>query len=240
MLILKICEELTEDEISLGVRRVPPVWGAKMGAADYFSQIAPSLTRGEDPLTPAELGCTLAHLECYSIILEEGRSALILEDDMFLNVQTLQAVKLLDEKGLEFVHLAQSALYTFRGHAIDDNLYEIDPRKDFWGGAAYLLTPAFAQELKEFHTASIQLADAWADFFRNRAGDSPHYSPIFFHTGETSSIRSSRKMARKLSVKGLMKRRALQWLERRTKHLQDRVRGLASPIGRIPNTTDPR
>ncbi|MEH6836209.1 MULTISPECIES: glycosyltransferase family 25 protein [Falsihalocynthiibacter] len=233
MLILKICDELTDKEKSLGVRRVPPTWGAKMDAGEYFRHIAPGLTKGLDPLTPAELGCTLSHLECYSIIIRERRSALILEDDISLDDQSLKTVKHIAELGLEFTHLAQSSVFTFRGQEIDDGLYKIDPRMDFWGSAAYLVTPEFAQEVQEFHTPFVRFADAWTDFFQKRAGDSPHFSPIFFHTGETSAIQTSREMARKLSAKALLRRRALQWGNRQMSRFPDWVQGLPPPVPRI-------
>lgn len=180
MLILKITEQLTPQEEELGVVPIAPVWGAKMSAAEYFKTLAPRLNNGLCPLSPQELGCTLAHLSAYAEITRQNKPALILEDDIELDVEALRSIEALVVGEPDFLHLVEYTRFRHYGRRIEDNVWVIDTSRNLTGAAAYYISVSTASALTEFHSNMFHVADDWGAFFRSY----PMivlFSPIFMH-----------------------------------------------------------
>lgn len=213
MLILKIAETLTAEEEALGVRRIAPVWGAKLSAGEYFNLISPSQVLGLDLLAPSELGCTLSHLKAYEIVAAEGISAMIVEDDILLDKESLEKVRSFAREPLHFVHFARYEQFQFRGKQVEEYLWEVDFRKDFWGTAAYWISVQAAQRLIQFHRPATRKADDWATFFAT-GQIKPYFSPVFCHPLGTSSIEVERRRHRPMNARALLVRRLRQYIAR--------------------------
>ena len=188
--IYKISENIDDYEAQSGVIRMPPVWGRDLSASEFYNFSQSRNTNGRYLLLPAELGCSLAHINCYNEIFRGGRSAIIIESDIFFGPkEKIKIERLLSSfPEADFIHLAEYK-HNFKKIKVAEDLYIPDTSDGFWGTAAYYVSPAMAGFLLERHKKFIDLADNWQEFFVD-CPFLPLYSPVFKHYGEFSTIQN--------------------------------------------------
>jgi GR25 family glycosyltransferase involved in LPS biosynthesis len=186
----KIAENLSDYEVASNVRLSPPVWGGEITANEYYKAIVSEYNRNLTILSPAELGCTLAHINIYNEVASNSSGALILESDMLLTPGTSSK----SFNNVDFIHLADYSGQQFYGKPTTvSNLYHVNPHRNFWGTAAYFISSRTAACLLEFHKSSMRRADDWSYFFREFEIN-PYFSPIFEHDEEETTIGDQRTL----------------------------------------------
>lgn len=212
--VFKITDELTSQETALGVEAMPPVWGNKIPVDQYFQIMLERTSAGDELLSPPEVGCTLAHLNIYREIVKRRKAAIIVEQDMTVCQSDLEAIDaMLAQDPVDFLHLAEYEGWPFVGKEVRLGIYEITSLSDFWGTAAYYLSPACAESLLEFHSVYLHKADDWRHFF-DSSDIAPYHAPIFYHAGDISTIDEMREKSRPIAAKRLFRRRAREHLIR--------------------------
>ncbi|MGH1367093.1 MAG: glycosyltransferase family 25 protein [Maritimibacter sp.] len=184
----KICDALTPFEEQIGVHRIAPVWGAKMSAQDYFDHMKTRVEAARSLLLPGELGCTLAHVEAYKRIEQAAKPALILEDDIHLDAETLSKVKsvIAALNAPDFVSFSEYR-HIFQKSEILPNISVAETSDGFWGASAYYISPSMALILHARYNTILDKADNWQEVFMD-CSVIPYYSPIFTHDGAASNI----------------------------------------------------
>lgn len=207
----KISENLNTFEQSINVVRVPPIWGRDMSPQSYFEHMRPRIESGRRLLLPGELGCALSHLEIYKKVVESQHPALILEDDIKINNNNMNAVKDVIEtiQNPDYINFAQYR-HSFKKHELTKGIYVADTSSGFWGTAAYYISKNMAKYLLEQHSNHIQLADNWQEFFVH-CPYAPFYAPLFIHHGIESQIGSRAKAPQNPSLRAGIKLRILRF-----------------------------
>lgn len=196
--VFKVSERLSDDERRIGVIRISPVWGAKIDSATYFSLVRPLHQKHLDLLSPSEVGCTLAHMDVYREVVESNSIALVLESDVLINEEKLRSITELFESAprrIDFLHLCKYEEFHFIGRKLGQtSIYRINPHVNFWGTAAYVISPRLASDLISFHSKALHRADDWSRFFR-ASSFVPYFSPVFSHPSlsDSSSIAHERE-----------------------------------------------
>ena len=151
--------------------------GGELSAKVYFEQAVKGRNK---PLTPAELGCSLSHLEALkSFLATNDNYALIFEDDAIipsnLSIETL-------EKELKKIKLPQNTLFSLGGIQMKESrkvrgalkerkffkkaILEVHPH--FYNrvnyAVAYIVDREMAQTLVEYHQRHRK-ADDWSYLF---------------------------------------------------------------------------
>lgn len=211
MNIYKIAETLNDFELKIGVIKIPPIWGSKMSADDYYQHMRARVESGRRLLLPAEVGCSLAHQIAYKKIIEKNVSAVILEQDIALSATSLKEIEQIIStlKNPDFVHFAKYR-HRFAMSPLENGIYIADTSNGFWGAAAYYLSPTMAKYVLSKHKCFIDLADNWQEFFVG-CPHVPYYTPIFEHTGSESRIGPQRANSQNPSLIEVIKLRLLRW-----------------------------
>jgi glycosyl transferase family 25 len=187
-----------------GLVTVPPVFSGNLPASDYFKIAQPHFFWKGQLLSPGEVGCTLAHVNAWRMIVNQGIPCIIIEEDIELKEEQLStAKKLCAEIQTDFIHLGihpQTERSVFlRGKKITIchgiNIYLVDPSHKFFGSFAYFITPATAEKLLVFHKTILRKADDWDGFFRSYPIQ-PLHAPIFRHPNERGQIENERAQYR--------------------------------------------
>ena len=211
--IFKISDNLSTEECKLNIQRVEPVWGNRTTPIEYLNHIAKRINAGESIICPSEVGCSLAHQNIYQEVINSNKPALILEEDIEIDVLKITILnEIIKLNHVDFVHLAAYPGMPFYGKMISKNLYAINYCVNFWGACAYYITPKTARELLEFHNEYIRLADDWGKFFSN-SSIKPYYYPIFLHQWRADGIESERYVSPRLSEYKIIKRRIKTFLK---------------------------
>lgn len=216
--IFKITRQsLGVDEIRAGVVAVAPVQGGDLPAAEYYRFMVPYVVEHGHLIAPGEMGCVLSHLSIYRRVVENGRGAVILEEDINASLDLLnQARTLCGKSGLDFIHLGWHpnvlSKRGFRGRRQGpDGVWEIDPRVGFVGAFAYYVSPRAAKELIAFHSPYPKKADAWADFIRS-SSIVPYFRGIFFHPVERGGLSEERKSAKAYRLRRIVVAGLRRWV----------------------------
>ncbi len=230
MRVYRISEQLSDVDIALDVIRCDPVWAKDMPATRYFALIHDLWTRGDRPLTPAEVGCALAHVSVLERVVESGICGLILEADMPLAAGQVAWLHhtLAKQPDLDFLHLQAETMFPLRGRLRDDGLFLADCDWDLSGGAAYLVSPRFAAVLVALQRKRLMRADDWRDFFAQDPTPPLHF-PLFSGMAEGSTIEAERRTLQSSRLLPLVKRRLAQRLFRDRRRVM-LLLGLAPPV----------
>lgn len=133
------------------------------------------LSRFGFDMTDAEIGCFLAHRDCWKLVAESDHPALILESDCFLN-QGIHLPTLLGElsaclRPLEMVRLhgifERNEGVRRRVQTLSQGLKLVQCLGDPMGAAAYLITPNVARKLSSssgrfFEPVDVFLSKTWS------------------------------------------------------------------------------
>ncbi len=230
MFCYRITDHPSAADAALGILRCDPVWARDITAPRYFELIHETWTLGDRPMTPAEVGCALAHIAVLERIAASGRHGLILEADMPVTTAQLAQVRaVLDRQpDVEFVNMQGETRLPMRGWPRPDGLYLADCDWDFSGAAAYLVSPGFAARLVAFQRKRLRRADDWRDVFAQDPAP-PLYLPVFGGMGPGSTIDAERRMLRHSRLLPLILRRLGQRLQRDKRRLM-RVLRLVPPV----------
>lgn len=216
IVIFKIAKnDISETESRNGVVRVDPVMGGDLPASEYFSKILPVFNKRGQILSPGEVGCTLAHLGLYKIIVENNQPAIILESDIAPTADELvTARRFCAAVAKDFVHLGwhpnRLRGIFFFGKSIarigKHTLFQLDPSINMYGTYAYFVTPKAAKELLVFHQPELAKADSWARFF---AGTDivPYFAGLFEHPDDRGNLQSERTKIIPISLQAIMLRK---------------------------------
>ena len=187
-----------------GMTTVSPVFTGNLPASDYFKAAQPQFYFTGQLLSPGEVGCTLAHINAWRTIIDQGIPSIIFEEDIELKEEQLfTAIALCTEVQAEFIHLGihpqiERSIF-LRGKKItacnNIDIYLVDPSHKFFGSFAYFITPATAEKLLKFHNAILRKTDDWDEFFRAYPIQ-PLHAPIFRHPNERGQIENERALNR--------------------------------------------
>lgn len=181
--------------------------GRRMPAIDYFRMAVSNRTK---PMTPAEVGCALSHMEAYQRFLESPESSLlVLEDDVVLHAP-IDSFSFIDEtikkqpKDVPIIlHLGGQdglrGMGKLRGKRFDQHsgVWQLDfaTTRWLWRTCGYVINRAMASLLLEQQKRYLRNADSWHEFIRGQEGLVLYY-PIVQHPLDlsTSSIEAERRM----------------------------------------------
>lgn len=155
-------------------KHVESIDGRKLIAKEYFDKTLPYYLNTKKVMSPAELGCTLSHIEALNaFLLTDEQYALILEDDVIGTDKDLEVVYDLAKK-MERDSLllcgAQEGLSRKHqlGRWIDSKaVYEVSKLSYtfIFRTCCYVVTRKSAQQIIDSHEESLTLADKWSHFF---------------------------------------------------------------------------
>lgn len=155
---------------------IEAVDGRKLDAKEYYNKIIPYYLELKNIMSPAELGCTLSHIKALNDFLQTNEPyALILEDDVIGSDQDLKSIfditANLDSNSL-LICGAQNGLSRRHqlGKWIDNKgVYEVANFSYSFvlRTCCYVVTRKTAQQIIDFHSINLTLADKWDCFFNN-------------------------------------------------------------------------
>lgn len=153
---------------------IKAVDGRKLTAKDYHNKTIDFFLQNGRIMSPAELGCTLSHINALEQFLKTDHPcALILEDDVIGNDQDIDGLAKLSIK-LDSNSLllcgAQQGLprrYQFGKWLTSKGVYEVCKLSYpfIFRTCCYLVTRKSAQEILDYHAKHLTLADKWNHFF---------------------------------------------------------------------------
>lgn len=191
--VYRIADDLHDGDQALGVMRIDPVWAKDIPATRYFELVRHAMSVGDRVMTPAEVGCALAHVAVLERIATSGRHGLVLEQDQPVTAAELLRVRRLmaERPDLDFLHLQGDTFRPMRGRLRKDGFYEVDCAWDFSGTAAYVVSPRSAASIASFQRRSLVRADDWSRFVAE-CGIEPLYLPLFGKLIAGSTIETER------------------------------------------------
>lgn len=200
MEVFKITDDtLSKTELAAGVQQQTPVLGRAIPALEYFELVLPGYNHTGKLLTPGEVGCALSHICVYKKIVEFDTPALIFESDVDLRLDELeQAKELCSRSKADFIHLGwhpgvRHGRYFSVKKCRGKDEAAVDHLNEFYGAFAYFVTPRLAAALIDFHSSSLNRADAWAIFF-DHCDYEPYFAGIFWHPEERAELASERAL----------------------------------------------
>lgn len=150
--------------------------GRVMTARDYFLDICSYFKQYKQLMSPAELGCTLSHVNALNLFLQSGcEKGLILEDDVIGNDHDLEVIKSIANKLPDNSLLicgAQDGIknnYLFGRYSKDKCVYELAnfSYSHIFRTCCYVVTRKSALAMIEYQKKNKTLADKWGEFFTN-------------------------------------------------------------------------
>jgi len=226
---------LSEDDQRLGILQAQPVMGNSFSAIDYFDRVLPWYNQTGRLLTPAEMGCSLAHQQVWQKIVDAGKPGLILEDDIAVTAAELKAVEWVFEKSKQdYINFGVHPMY-YEGRTLfgkfdeQADVYIIDPYRSFHGAFAYGLTPTAASELLRLQRIVLKQSDLWDKVFHETSAITPAYAPLIFHPKERGSLQHSRKKV-SFSVHALNKDNIRNFIGRKLNGLRNQFTSSYSAI----------
>lgn len=209
--IYKICEALGEFEKQTNVIKIQPIWGGEMSAQDYFALSIRRVEMGRRLLLPGELGCALAHTAVYKSVVSQSYAALVLEEDIYLEPESLEKVtdiiSTLNQP--DFINFSKYR-HAFKKTHLKKNIYIADTSKGFWGASAYYISPRMARYILKKQGDCIDIADNWQEFFVG-CPYIPYYAEVFEHTGAKTRIGSRTTPPGNASIFHVLRLRLFRW-----------------------------
>lgn len=164
------------------------VKGIELSTQEYFEQ---AVANHKTPLTPAELGCTLSHLQALKNFIESDEQyAYVFEDDVFFKT-TIDFDQDLSFLGDGFIlslggiqlYLCQKARgYLLKERYANQPILKLHPYysdKAFYA-MGYVMDKKAAQAYIDFHKI-IHLADAWQLFLQHSPAINFYFTDILDH-----------------------------------------------------------
>lgn len=164
-----------------GMKHIKAVDGRKLSAKDYYEKTIPYFIKTGKTMSPSELGCTLSHIRALDLFLETGEPyALILEDDIIGNDQSLKKISRLAET------LTQNSLLICGGQeglisrryqlgklALNGNAYRLArfSYQHILRTCCYVVTRKTAKIILDESKRNITLADSWDRHFKGKPVD---------------------------------------------------------------------
>ncbi|MDY0274466.1 MAG: glycosyltransferase family 25 protein [Desulfomicrobium sp.] len=154
--------------------RIKAIDGRKLSADEYFNKTLPFFKKYNRPMSPAELGATLSHIQALEDFLKTNAAyALILEDDVLGSDENIRAIQSMASFlpaqsvllcGLQY----NDSISKFRrGKKVKSlPLYKISTFSHpyVWGSYAYVVTRFSAQHILDKHRSTLVLSDKY-DYF---------------------------------------------------------------------------
>lgn len=169
--------------------RIEAVDGRIMPAKEYYQRILPYFMKYNKIMLPAEWGCTSSHIKALEAFLESDEPyALILEDDVIGNDRDIEEVfeltKKLDINSLLLCGAQEGVNRRYQlGKRLADKIsYEVHPfsYQFVFGTCCYVVTIKSAQEILDYHSNCLTLADKWDQFFKGTT-TKIYYADILKH-----------------------------------------------------------
>ncbi|QTD64341.1 glycosyltransferase family 25 protein [Acinetobacter towneri] len=157
-------------------KHINAVDGRLLSARDYFLEIQPYFKINKKLMSPAELGCTLSHIEAIKCFIESGSErALILEDDVIGDDTSLEIIKAIAKNIPENSVLicgGQDGLntkYLFGRYSKEKKIYELAKFSyaHIFRTCCYVITRKSALAILNYQINHKTLADKWDRFFSN-------------------------------------------------------------------------
>ncbi|MBE0472208.1 MAG: glycosyltransferase family 25 protein [Methyloprofundus sp.] len=156
---------------------IEAVDGREMDAKSYFNKVLPNFQENNRLMSPAELGCTLSHIQALESFLKtDNKHALIIEDDIlgsdkdieniFNLISSLDQYALLICGGQEGT---RSTRYVVGKEINNDGLWKISSFSYPYilRTCCYVVTRASAEQILNRQKEMLVLADDWSYFFKD-------------------------------------------------------------------------
>ena len=191
--------------------RIEAVDGRKLTAKEYYEKTIRFFIKNKKIMSPAELGCTLSHIKALESFLETGSDyALILEDDIIGKDEDIDTIIDVTNKLTEDSLLIcggqldiLSKRYRFGKETSLENVYDVAllSYSFIYGCCCYVVTRKSAQQILNYHSRGLTLADNWGVFFK-RNDTKMYYTNILSHPEnfENSTIEGERAYLYKKSL----------------------------------------
>lgn len=191
--------------------RIQAVDGRKLSAKEYYDAVISFFQKHNRPMSPAELGCSLSHIQALKKFLQTDEPlALIIEDDVNGTDADLELIQekvaLLSENSLllcggQMDYASKKFRYGKYKDQLD--LYQVAKFSYpvFYATCSYVVTRKSAQQILSFHARGITLADKWNEFFVS-TDINIYYSNILQHPEdlENSHIEADRLIFKNKSL----------------------------------------
>lgn len=155
---------------------IKAVDGRNLKAKEFYEKTLPYYLDCNKVMSPAELGCTLSHIKALEAFLQTNKQyALILEDDVIGSDQELEIIfNLANNLENDSLLLCGAQEGLSRRHQLGkwiDNkgVYEVSKfsYSFVFRTCCYVVTRKTAQQIIDFHSINLTLADKWDCFFNN-------------------------------------------------------------------------
>jgi glycosyl transferase, family 25 len=212
------------------MRLVNAVDGRLLSAQDYFRYASSAFVNHGRLLAPAEVGCSLSHIEALEQFLRSGAErAIILEDDVLGDdsglSKALEDVRLIPNEAVIILGGQEgmpSRKYIFGKPIVENRIFALPyySTHHIFRTCCYGVTLSSAASIVASQKMSLKLADAWWAFSGKAGGLTIHYSHQLAHPVDRSDshIENSRS---DLSSQG--KRGFVSFLVKRYQRLKRRL-----------------
>lgn len=228
MKIYRITEKpISEHEELIGVQLIPPVYPVDISVDQYFHHMSKYFEQTLEILTPREVCIALAHLQVWKMVCEHGSPALVLEGDIEMSENELQAVKnlKLDDDSFEFIQLGwhpsvvrgeESFFAKSKSDSMAIGPIKVEILRSFTGAFAYYISKRAAQTLVESTENFLKRSDDWILHFAQSAFPIYFYG-AFNHPLNRGEVYLERKSSPKVTISLLRKRIcfSLKWHSRK-------------------------
>lgn len=154
---------------------VKAVDGRKLPAKEYYDLTITFFKKHKKLMSPAELGCSLSHIQALESFLKTDESfGLIIEDDVIGTDSDLELIqKKLSQLSEDSLLLCggqvdlPSKKFRYGSYDKKSEIYKIATFSNLfvYGTCCYIVTKKSAQQILTYHKKGITLADKWDEFF---------------------------------------------------------------------------
>ncbi|KPQ27994.1 MAG: Glycosyltransferase involved in LPS biosynthesis [Marinobacter excellens HL-55] len=207
--------------------------GRKLHAATYFKLVFPAVSAGFRMLSPAEVGCSLSHIEVLKRFLDSAHErCLVIEDDVLGKDEGVNVAieQMLEVPGNAVVIFGgqegmPSRKYILGKAAGFGRVYRLPKYSNNYvlRTCCYGVTRESAKAILDSHDQCLKLADAWGEFFKCAPIDI-YFSEVFSHPEDRSAshIEQSR-----IAIGKSSKGSAVLFLKKRWARLKRKLGALA-------------
>lgn len=148
--------------------------GRTLTTTEYFKLVTPNLYENNRLLSPAEVGCALSHMHVYEKIIQENKPAIVLEDDVIGNDESLEKAISIAKKtkpddviffgGYDHIQEAKDIyLKASPEQTSTHTIYEIDEQSYIYLGSTccYAIGANAARVTLNAQKKALKLADNW-------------------------------------------------------------------------------
>lgn len=198
------------------MRLVDAVDGRLLSAQDYFRYASSAFVNHRRLLAPAEVGCSLSHIEALEQFLSTGAErAVILEDDVLGDdaglSKALEDVRLIPNESVIILGGQEgmpSRKYIFGKPIIENRIFALPhySTHHIFRTCCYGVTRFSADSIVTSQKASLKLADAWWAFSGKNGDLTIHFSHQLAHPVDRSDshIENSRSDLSSQVQRGLL------------------------------------